>query len=769
LLLALAAMVAGAGSAGAQTLETLSETYRSAPSPRSRAALAQYAQAHSKEESGGLAWLALAAGDLEARDWASAERDLKAGARHLTKLVDYVSALEAVALGELSDFNGAQKYAEQAMRSPMKSPMTVRAIAASARALIALDRPQEAAALVRDRYSELGDSKADLLLAQAAEASRDWAAAVSFCQRVYYLNPGSKEAGDAETALARLRERLGPAYPEAKADVMLARALRLMKTGQRAQARSELEELTGRLRGADRDLALVRIGVADYTGKNYAGAYRYLKGLKVSPGEADAERLYYIHLTARRQELDDEAVSIATALGRQYPQSRWRLEALLSAADMLVRTNEVERYERLYRACYETFPAETEAAGCHWRVAWIEYQRRGAGAAALLREHLDRFPASEKASAALYYLGRLSERARDYGSARAYLQEIAAHYPNSYYTVIARERLQGAVATADSGSSAARRFLDGLKLPGVTRPNFEMTAATRMRLDRARMLERVSLEDWSEAELRFGAKNDGQPHLIAMEMARAAQRRGAADQGIRNIKAYAGGYLSIPFDAAPAEFWRLAFPMPYRADLERYARQHDLDPFLLAALIRQESEFNPNAVSRARAIGLTQVMPATGRDLSRRIGIKRFRTSMLFTPAVNLQLGSYYLRMLLNSLNAQWEPVLASYNAGKSRVDRWLGWGSYGEPSEFIESIPIGVTRDYVMIIQRNADIYRRLYSGTAAPVLSENGITSDAPRRSAGATGRSAPKSTVRSGSKSGSGAVAKKKPGKARRRHRA
>jgi soluble lytic murein transglycosylase len=172
----------------------------------------------------------------------------------------------------------------------------------------------------------------------------------------------------------------------------------------------------------------------------------------------------------------------------------------------------------------------------------------------------------------------------------------------------------------------------------------------------------------------------------------------------------------MPLDSAPAAFWRLLFPLPYRTELERNARQNGLDPFLVAGLVRQESEFDPQAVSPAHAYGLTQVLPGTGRALARKLGPRRFRTNMLFRPEINLRLGTNYLRTLFEEHAKQWEFTLASFNAGKSRVENWLSWAKYKEPAEFIESIPFSETRTYVLAVLRNAQIYRRLY-GTEEPV----------------------------------------------------
>jgi soluble lytic murein transglycosylase len=188
------------------------------------------------------------------------------------------------------------------------------------------------------------------------------------------------------------------------------------------------------------------------------------------------------------------------------------------------------------------------------------------------------------------------------------------------------------------------------------------------------------------------------------------------------MKSFNSDYFALSSDEAPRSFWEPLFPLPYRGDLVRFSSANALDPSIVAGLIRQESEFNPEALSRVKAMGLTQVMPATGRELARRSGIKPFSTRMLYQPAVNLQLGTRMLRSMLDQWNGKWELALASYNAGKSRVDKWITWGEYREPSEFVETIPFTETRDYVQAVLRNAAMYRRLYGDqlTAAALPTE-------------------------------------------------
>jgi soluble lytic murein transglycosylase len=347
-------------------------------------------------------------------------------------------------------------------------------------------------------------------------------------------------------------------------------------------------------------------------------------------------------------------------------------------------------------------------------VAWIQYLQRRPGAGDALRDHLLKFPGSENASAALYYLGRLAETDGRPEEAKAYYSDAVARYPNHYYSGLAEQRLTEAAVFKAVESASVRGFLTSEVWPVRRYPaSFEPTAATLERIERGRLLGAAGLADQRERELRFGAGADGQPHILAMHLARAAD---STFRALRIMKSLAPGYVSIPLENAPAEFWRLLFPLPYRAALEMYSKQRGLDPFLVAGLIRQESEFNPEAVSPAQAYGLTQILPSTGRALLK-VGRRRFRASILFRPEVNLRLGTTYLRGVYDQNAGKWEQTLAAYNAGGSRVSSWMTWATYREPAEFVETIPFSETRNYVFAVLRNAKIYRKLYAAGAPSV----------------------------------------------------
>jgi hypothetical protein len=176
------------------------------------------------------------------------------------------------------------------------------------------------------------------------------------------------------------------------------------------------------------------------------------------------------------------------------------------------------------------------------------------------------------------------------------------------------------------------------------------------------------------------------------------------------MKSFIGDYLSIPFDSAPMKFWQMLFPLPYRDEIQRSAAAHNLDPYSVAGLIRQETEFNPDARSPSNAYGLMQLIPATGRSMGRQEGIPVISVRSLLNPSINIPLGTQYLRSQLDHWGGDWAETLAAYNAGPGRVKQWLTWANYREPAEFVESIPFNETREYVQAVLRNADMYRVIY-----------------------------------------------------------
>jgi soluble lytic murein transglycosylase len=683
------------------SLAAMVRAYRDAPSAPKRAAIESYATAHPKEAA--LAHLALGISAYEAKDYAGAIESLRKPQPSLAPIADYIAYYLAASRVESKEYDGIAEGLRPVYAGEAVSPFSGKGWILQARA--ARDNaPAEALKLLRDHYSELPQPDGDLNLADCYLAAGDQAHAVETYQKIVAQYLGGDAVTHATAALATLKESMGAAYPEPSPQLLLHHADRLRDTRSLRQARIEYHELAGKLSGSDRDQARVRIGETDFLDGRSASAYPYLRELDLAPSEADAERLAYLVECTRRLTDDDEMKSTLERLTKYYPKSPWRLKALLSAANRFLLIGRADEFVPLYRSIYEDFPGAPESALAHWKVTFQAYLHDDPQAQPLLMEHLRNYPTHPTAGGALYFLGRWFERSGDPGAAYACYRRLTDSWENHYYAMLARER-KPAETTPKTNIS---HFLATLAIPVSQPVSATPTHATQWRIDRSRLLRSAGFSDLADAELRFGARNGAQAPLLGMEMASAAEKTHLA---VRIMKGMAPDYLNLPFSAAPRKYWELLFPLPYRSDLEHSAHEVSIDPFLLAGLIRQESEFDPQALSPANAYGLTQVRPVTGRQYARKAGIQRFTNRLLFQPATNLKIGAFIFRGMLDDNSNNIEQTLAAYNAGPARAFEWSSWGQYREPAEFVESIPFTETRDYVQAVLRNADTYRRLYN----------------------------------------------------------
>lgn len=687
-----------------------------------------------------------AAAAAAARGEAAAAQRLAALAPKHQQIADFVAYWRAQALASAGRHAEVATALDPVWRTRFPSSVAGRAAALGAQSLVKAGRFAEALKILERGGNDLPEPQSSLAAAMAREGLGEKARAAELYRRVYFLYPLAREAAAAREALAALDRDPSAGLPPVPEELRSERASKLADAGMHEQARAEwLALAAGGATPAARDAASVKAAAALYAQRRTRDALAELAALRPESAEADAERLHYIVLCHRRLDDPQAMLEALAELRRRAPKSRWTLQAMVQAANHFLVRNDPPSWLPLFRACADSFPAEPEAAGCHWKVAWRAFLGHRAEAEDLLKEHLARFPASDRAGAALYFLGKIEEEKSNSQAAHIYYSELRSRFPNYYYAVLAASRPRPASGDGAAGSHAVR-FLESIRWPRRPRQaDFTPDEESRWRIARARHLAAESLETWAEIELRFGARNGGSRYPLAVEAAEIAARRGAWGVSVRHIRGIVPDYLWLPRDAAPRRFWQLAFPLPFRDAIWREARHRGLDPLLMAALIRQESEFDPGAVSPAGAIGLMQVMPATGRQIGRRLRMRAVTRRALHRPEVNLRVGAYYLAQLLNARGGKVEEALAAYNAGPTRIPIWKEWGDYREPAEFVETIPLAQTRDYVQIILRNLEFYRWLYAAAPPPAPSAAPAPRRVPAANPGAKKREVPRSAPR------------------------
>jgi soluble lytic murein transglycosylase len=229
-------------------------------------------------------------------------------------------------------------------------------------------------------------------------------------------------------------------------------------------------------------------------------------------------------------------------------------------------------------------------------------------------------------------------------------------------------------------------------------------------LIKARLLANAALNEYIGPEIQASETSSEWGALAEAEIYASY---GEYTRSVQSMKHCGISFYSLPVDQVPALYWHLLFPQPYWPDVVSESKKNGLDPYFVASLIRQESEFNAGAVSRANAYGLMQLLPSVGKSIAKKQKIKHFKTNDLLNAKVNLELGTINLKQVLDRFGGQKEYALAAYNAGDSPVRRWMSSNDYKDIPEFVESIPYSETREYVQAILRNREMYRILYPGS--------------------------------------------------------
>jgi soluble lytic murein transglycosylase len=674
--------------------------------PTAYAGVEAYARRHAKEDAGALAWLVVGYARTLDHDYDKAIDPFnraKAGASELGDYVAYYlgdaylkTAHNAEALSTLADFS-----------TNFPDSLLIRdAHLVYANALLQEGRAQEAAALLeKDRAPVRSD--VEFAVGRAYEAAGDNQKAASAFRNVYFNLPNSIEADAAGTALRKLGISGSLAERRTRADL-------LFKAKHYAEAAHDYHDLVEEIGPANRaEVQLALAGALEKSDRSH-DARQVLTAMGVQNGDAEAERLYLLSET-QRSTSDEEAVQRTLNELRQFgPASPWLEKALLSAGNMYLLKRDYDRAIDYFRELQQRFPNGGRASYAHWKASWLSFrQGRTDEARRGFENQIALYPDSAEIPAALYWRARLAEEDGNPAMARAFYQKLSDRFRNYYYAEFGRQRLKGLHGAGEASQREEPVHYALLDRVSSLSTAGKITASDppddNLRFERARLLSNGGLADAAVRELQAAASQEGGT-WAPPEMARVYQDGGRYDRGIEIMKRVTPNYFAVDIPDLPRPYWEALFPKAYWTDLRKYSVLNGLDPYLVASLIRQESEFNALALSRANAVGLMQLLPKTGKTVAKQVKLKGYSAPQLYTPAVNLELGTRYFKEMVDKYNGQFEYALAAYNAGTDRVGDWLGQGHYRDPQEFVESIPFTETREYVQAILRNANVYRQLY-----------------------------------------------------------
>jgi soluble lytic murein transglycosylase len=527
-------------------------------------------------------------------------------------------------------------------------------------------------------------------LANAAEAGGDVPGAIEAFRRVYFEFPLTGEADAAEEALTRLNAW---SEEESFAALELRRADALFQARRWEPARTSYERARSGTAGTSRERIVLRIAACDVQLRRYRQARESLRGLRSGPFADEAT--FYDLAALRGLGEHEEYVSEARTFADRRADSPFAEDTLNSLATHFIVADEDGRADEVFRLLIARYPSGRFAERAYWRSGWWAYRDgRFSEAAALFDAGASRFPRSDYRPAWLFWSGRAWARVGRTDVATDRLMIAATDYFNSYYGRLAVERLKAQKAPAVPRRVERQSMAAPPPFPTV---------------DRVALLIGTGLDQEALNELQYAERMWGSSPALTATIALAQNRLGYLRPGINAMKRAYPQWMAAGGESLPVEIQKVIFPLAYWPLLQKHSAARRLDPYLVAALVAQESNFDPVIRSSANAIGLMQVLPTTGRQVARRLKIPRFSTSRLTDPEVNVRIGTTIFSEGIRRFGGV-HYALAAYNAGAHRVAVWQRERPGLPQDEFIDDIPFPETQNYVKRILGTAEDYRRLY-----------------------------------------------------------
>ncbi|MFN2572254.1 MAG: transglycosylase SLT domain-containing protein [Gemmatimonadales bacterium] len=381
---------------------------------------------------------------------------------------------------------------------------------------------------------------------------------------------------------------------------------------------------------------------------------------------------------------DSTAIGALSRFAQSYPTDTAAPGALYLLADMMESRDRWPDAVHWYRELMTRYPADPRASLARFRLA---AHAEGAGqldsAAVLYQAEID--AAGPQRTAARFWLAKMAEGRGDSAQARNIWVTLAHEDSLGYYGMRARRET-------------------GLGPLTFTAPPARSTPPPAIATGLARIdtLLLAGLDSEAQAEVRIVLARPPQDLEALLGWSEGLSTRGYGSAAVRL------GWQAALLAPGDVRVLRAIFPWPNRAAVEAEAEEFGVDALLLAALVRQESVFDVEALSPAGARGLVQLLPSTAALMARGLDVAFF-PEWLTVPDLNLHLGAAHLAELIRRFGRV-DAAIAAYNAGPVPVRRWLARDGAGDPDRFIELIPYPETRGYVRSLLRNRELYRALY-----------------------------------------------------------
>jgi soluble lytic murein transglycosylase len=585
-------------------------------------------------------------------------------------------------------------------------------IAGQCQALLALKNPKAVLALLG---SQRMDANAENLYyqAKALDLEGDKNRAVALYLQIYSEYPNSKQSPLAERGLLALSP--GAFKGARNYSLRLQRAENLLKANDNSGAYAIIISL-GRVTAPDSMSSQKRnllMAETEYRMGKPTAALATLKKVTASDPAIQAKAIYLEGACHRKLDQEQSMIASRDKALKRCPLSGDTEELCYLTATYYDVHYESAKGREAYGVLHRAFPKGPHSEIALWKLSLFSYFAKQYDEAALgFYKYLLAYTNPLAASSAIYWMGRCYEKLGDSGKAKYLYRRTQSLANNSYYGRRARE----AEASMQQSQTGNKVDLSGIDFKQVMSTCDEIRFKPilvsepdendKQVIERARQLVAANLPDLAVAEMRWGIRRYSQNEaLYYLIMSRIYLKKGKYDGAIACLRKVIPDYNGRRMEELPEEIWRMLFPMLHWDSISTQAAKAEIDPTLVLGVIRQESAFDEKAQSKANARGLMQILPSTGRRLAGQAKMTRYNTDSLFHAETNIALGIRFLASLLRQYGKT-ELALAAYNAGETRVDRWLREYGGGDMAEFVEQIPFSETRSYVKQVLSNKGHY---------------------------------------------------------------
>jgi soluble lytic murein transglycosylase len=518
--------------------------------------------------------------------------------------------------------------------------------------------------------------------------------------------PQSLEAREAK---ARLDTALGGESWAPTADDHLIRAQAFLGLAMQAEAGEELRRVLAMAPGHPRRFdARLKLGVAYVRLKQYDQARETFRGLVADRVQESAEATVWLARVYLRQSQGDKLIALARSVAQGSLGGDQRAMVHLFAGVWLEDQGQFDEAIEMFRQVAKVGDSASQRAEGLWRAGWAQYRTaRYRDAAETFRSvvelHVNGFEPQ-----AMYWAARADEREKNTTVADQYTR-LCQRHAYSYYCQLAARRLSLPPATPVATSTERPASEEASRLPENRRSEIERHVVYQRGIE----LKILGFAQDAARELGSLTEHYSRDPEVLLAFSTLLSEVGAYYPALRVAKVHFKEKLERSGQPTAPALWTVAYPTGLLPTITAQGITA-VDPYLAAAIIREESQYDEKAVSMVGAVGLMQLMPVTANAVAQRYGFPAVGREELFDQETNIRLGVRYLGQLLEQYGGNLAYAVAAYNAGPIAVNSWIAVHRGREQDEFVELIPYQETRLYVKRVLRSYGEYRRLHHGTS-------------------------------------------------------